>query len=41
MVTWIYGAPFQAAFETWFPADSLGMLLITPAYILVTAAART
>ncbi len=39
VVTWIYGAPFQAALETWFPADSLGMLLITPAYILVTTEA--
>lgn len=32
----IYGVPFRAAFETWFPADALGMLGITPAYILVT-----
>jgi diguanylate cyclase (GGDEF)-like protein len=37
IVTLINGAPFLSAFEIWFPADALGMMVITPAYILVMA----
>jgi diguanylate cyclase (GGDEF)-like protein len=36
----VQGAPFGQAFETWLPADGLGMLVITPAYILMTSEAQ-
>ncbi|HEX2841410.1 bifunctional diguanylate cyclase/phosphodiesterase [Hyphomicrobium sp.] len=37
LVIWqTYSVPFWSAWSTWFPADSLGLLIVTPVFMLVS-----